>query len=73
MPWAKDGSSFRKHAFTEHTCKCGKVVKGNAFYNHTKHCKIWQENKFNPDREKSRSVLFDNMDNFFKERSEVNR
>ncbi len=56
MPWAKDGSSFYKHTHIEHRCKCGKVVKGNSFYNHTKHCKVWLEWRNSPERESSRLI-----------------
>lgn len=48
MPWAKDGSSFRKHARRVHTCKCGRQIHGNAFYCHTKVCpayRQWREEK----------------------------
>lgn len=30
----------RKHADREHICKCGKVIKGNSYFNHIKHCKV---------------------------------
>jgi hypothetical protein len=57
MPFAKDGSSFRKHAYTEHTCKCGKIVKGNAFYNHAKTCPIYQEYINSRERETTHSLI----------------
>jgi len=43
MPFKKDGTSFKKHAEREHTCKCGKVIRGNAYYNHRKNCPVWLE------------------------------
>ena len=51
MPWAKDGSSFKKHAHIEHTCKCGKIIRGNGFYNHARVCPVYQAHKLNRDRE----------------------
>ena len=54
MPWARDGSSFRKHLHIEHKCKCGKVIRGNGFYNHAKSCPIWQEWKYSNGRNSQR-------------------
>ncbi len=28
----------KKHAQRSHTCACGRVIKGNAFYFHRKRC-----------------------------------
>ena len=61
MPFARDGSSFRKHTNIEHKCKCGKTVKGNGFYNHTKYCPVWQAWKNSPERESSR-IITNNFD-----------
>ena len=40
----------RKHAHRIHTCKCGKVIKGNAFYIHKRVCQYFKNLQINPPR-----------------------
>jgi hypothetical protein len=45
MPFGKDEAARRaagrKHATRMHTCKCGKVIKGNAYFMHRNTCKVF--------------------------------
>lgn len=43
--WSNAKGSFKKHLYRMHKCKCGKEIKGNAYYNHRKHCKVYQKMK----------------------------
>ena len=54
MPWTRESGAFWKHLHIEHTCICGKVVNGNAFYIHAKHCLVYQKHISSKDRETRR-------------------
>lgn len=55
MPFGGTESGRREagrwHAKTIHTCKCGRVIRGNAIHCHKKVCKVWLEWKQKRDGE----------------------
>ncbi len=48
LPYWKDSSKVsgnRKHTLVLHTCECGRVVRGNAFYIHYDSCLVAQKHE----------------------------
>jgi hypothetical protein len=45
MPFGRDEAArhqaAKKHAGREHTCTCGRVIRGNAFHSHKRKCAAW--------------------------------
>lgn len=50
MPF-RGTESASKHAKVIHTCKCGRVIRGNAIHHHKKACEVWLGYKQKRDEE----------------------